>query len=137
MVQLRRFAFAVLLVTSALVSVVPVAAQQKDLTYNAVTPCFIFNTLLAGGQFAANETRVYNVVGSGSLAGQGGSATGCGIPGFSNGIARVQAVALNVVVVNPTGAGHIWALAADAAIIPSSTPSFLNFPGAPPGYMLH
>jgi len=132
MVARRRLAGAVLFVTTALTSVVPVAAQQKDLTYNTVTPCYIVNTLAAGGQFAANEIRIYNVVGSGSLAGQGGSATGCGVPGFSNGIARVQAVAINVVVVNPTGAGHVWALAADAAIT-SSTGTFMNFPAAPPG----
>ncbi len=119
-------------IVAGLLFAIPVAAQQKDLTYNTVTPCFILNTFAAGGQFAANETRIYNVVGSGSLAGQGGSASGCGIPGFSNGIARVQAVAINVVVVNPTGGGHVWAVAADAAIT-GSTGAFMNFPAAPPG----
>ncbi len=132
MSKLRGFTFAVLFVAGALASTAPAAAQQKDLTYNTVTPCYVSNTFVAGGQFAANETRTYTVVGSGSLAGQGGSASGCGIPAFSNGIARVQAVALNVLVVNPTGAGHIWAVAADLAINSSTTPTFLNFP-APVG----
>lgn len=131
MVHRRRLTFAALWVTSALASVVPGGAQEKDLTYTAITPCGIVNTFVAGGQFAANETRVYNVVGSGSLAGQGGSASGCGIPGFSNGVARVQAVALNVTVVNPTGAGHLYALAADA-VLHAQTPGFLNF-FVPPG----
>lgn len=117
-------------IVAGLLFAIPVAAQQKDLTYNAVTPCYIANTFLAGGQFAPNETRIYNVVGSGSLAGQGGSASGCGIPGFSNGIARVQAVALTILVVNPTGAGHIIAIPADTGF---GAPPFMNFNAPPPG----
>jgi hypothetical protein len=120
-------------IAAGLLFAIPAAAQQKDLTYNAVAPCYVANTFAAGGPFAANETRVYNVVGSGSLAGQGGSASGCGIPGFSGGIARVQAVALTVLVVNPAGAGHVWAIAADTAIDPSATPPFMNFNAPPPG----
>ncbi|HEX9945625.1 MAG TPA: hypothetical protein VGG03_26745 [Thermoanaerobaculia bacterium] len=101
------------------------AAQQKDLTYHTIPPCNIINTYLAGGQFAPNETRTYNVVGDGSFVSQGGSSTGCGIPGFSNGIARVQAVAVNVAAFNPTGAGHLIVVAADGAL----NTSFLNFVG--------
>lgn len=123
------FTFTVVFITGALAAIVPAAAQQKDLTYNAITPCYVVNTYKAGGAFAAGETRVYNVVGSGSFASQGGSASGCGIPGFSNGIARVQAVALDVAVSNPAGTGHIWAVAADAVIDPLNTPGFLAFPG--------
>ncbi len=115
---------------AGLLAAIPALAQQKDLTYNAVTPCYVANTFLAGGQFAPNETRIYNVVGSGSLAGQGGSASGCGIPGFSNGVARVQAVALDILVVNPTGAGHIVAIPADTAF---GAAPFMNFNAPPPG----
>lgn len=87
-------------------------AQNPDLTFHAVAPCTVVDTRV-GSPFAPSEIRTYNVVGSGSLASQGGSATGCGIPGFSNGIAQVQAVALAVTSVSPTGPGHIVAHAAD------------------------
>ena len=120
-------------IVAGVLAAIPAAAQQKDLTYNAVAPCYVVNTFLAGGPFAANETRIYTVVGSGSLAGQGGSATGCGIPGFSNGIARVQAVALEILVMNPAGVGMVWAIAADTTINPSATPPFMHFNAPPPG----
>lgn len=113
------------LAVAAFAAAAPLAAQQKDLTYHTIPPCYIANTYVAGGQFAPNETRTYNVVGNGSLAGQGGSASGCGIPGFSNGIARVQAVAINIVAFNPTGAGHLLAVAADTGI--ANTTYFLTF----------
>lgn len=87
-------------------------AQNHDLTYHPVTPCTVVDTR-SGTPFATGETRTYNVVGSASLASQGGSATGCGIPGFSNGIAQVQAVALNIIAFSPAGGGHIAAHAAD------------------------
>lgn len=87
-------------------------AQNPDLTYHPVTPCTVVDTR-SGTPFAAGETRTYNVVGSASLASQGGSATGCGIPGFSNGIAQVQAVAMNVIAFSPAGVGNIAAHAAD------------------------
>ena len=87
-------------------------AQNPDLTYHPVTPCTVVDTR-SGTPFAAGETRTYNVVGSASLASQGGSATGCEIPGFSNGIAQVQAVAMNVIAFSPAGVGNIAAHAAD------------------------
>src|SRR5262245_37685833 len=95
-------------------SALPSAAQnQHDMTFHTVPPCTVVDTRVSGGAFAAGETRTYNVVGSGSLASQGGSATGCGVPGFSNGIAQVQAVALNIVALTPAGGGNIVANAAD------------------------
>jgi len=95
-------------------SALPAAAQnQHDMTFHTVPPCTVVDTRVVGGAFAVGETRTYNVVGTGSLAAQGGSATGCSVPGFSNGIAQVQAVALNVVAVTPTGVGYIVANAAD------------------------
>jgi hypothetical protein len=89
------------------------SAQPPDLTYHTVTPCTVVDTRTAGGAFAVNETRTYNAVGSGSLASQGGSSTGCGIPGFSNGIPQVQAVALAVTAVSPVSQGYVAANAAD------------------------
>jgi hypothetical protein len=100
-----------------------VFAQDPDLTYHTVTPCLVLDTRVAGGAFAANETRTYNIVGTASLASQGGSTTGCGIPGFSNSIPQVQAVAVNVVVITPGGAGHLQAYPAD---ITTST-SVINY----------
>ena len=102
----------------------PLAAQQNnDLTYNTVTPCVFVDTRLAVGPIAGGQARTYNVVGSGSFAGQGGSATGCGVPGFSNGVARVQAVAINIVAFAASAPGHFVVGAADVA----TGPSFLNY----------
>ena len=98
-------------------------SQDPDLTYHTVTPCLVLDTRVAGGAFAANETRTYNIVGTASLASQGGSTTGCGIPGFSNNIPQAQAVAVNVVVITPGGAGHLQAYPAD---ITTST-SVINY----------
>lgn len=114
---------------AALTVPTPSSAQNlKDLVFTTVTPCTIADTRGAGGPFAANETRTFNVVGSASLASQGGSATGCGIPGFSNGVAQAQAVVLTITIVNQTGAGHLAASAADQ----SPVASVLNYntPGA-------
>ncbi|HEX7181944.1 MAG TPA: hypothetical protein VF756_08890 [Thermoanaerobaculia bacterium] len=93
-----------------------VEAQNPDLMFHTVSPCTVVDTRVAGGAFAAHETRTYNVVGSGSFASQGGSATGCGVPGFSNGIAQVQAVALVFTAFTPAGQGYIASNAADQAI---------------------
>jgi hypothetical protein len=92
----------------------PAAAQNEhDMTFHTVPPCTVLDTRTAGGAFTAGETRTYNVVGTASLAAQGGSGTGCGVPGFSNSIAQVQAVALNIVALSPAGGGNIAANAAD------------------------
>lgn len=98
-------------------------SQPPDLTYHTVAPCVVLDTRVAGGAFAANETRTYNVAGSGSLASQGGSPAGCNIPGFSNNIPQVQAVVLNVVALSPAGAGNLRVFAADT----STTTSVVNF----------
>lgn len=92
-------------------------AQAPDLTYHTVTPCTVVDTRVAGGAFAANETRTYNVTGSGSFASQGGSTTGCGVPGFSNNIAQVQAVALTLTALNSSGGGYVAAHAADQTMV--------------------
>lgn len=111
---------------AAALSLIPSSAtaqNQHDMTFHTVPPCTALDTRTTGGAFAAGEIRTYTVVGSGSLASQGGSATGCGVPGFSSGIAQVQAVALNIVAINPTGGGNIVANAADQTL----TGSVINF----------
>lgn len=110
---------------AALFSSLPAAAQNEhDMTFHTVPPCNVVDTRTTGGAFAAGEIRTYTVVGSGSLASQGGSATGCGVPGFSNGIAQVQAVALNIIAFTPTGGGNMIANAADQTL---GSASVLNF----------
>ncbi len=92
------------------------AQNQHDMTFHTIPQCNVVDTRVAGGPFTSGETRTYNVVGSGSLAAQGGSSTGCGIPGFSNGIAQVQAVALVITAISPTGTSHIALYAADQSL---------------------
>lgn len=89
------------------------AQNQHDMAFHTIPQCTVVDTRVAGGPFTSGETRTYNVVGGGSLAAQGGSSTGCGIPGFSNGIAQVQAVVLVITAISPTGTTHIAAYAAD------------------------
>ncbi len=93
-----------------------------DLVFVPVAPCRVIDTRVAGGKFAANETRSYHIVGSTDYSAYGGSATGCNIPGgnVSNPIdvsglfilsvtQKVRALALNIVAVAPSGAGDIRA----------------------------
>ncbi len=99
------------------------AQLLKDLLYNSVTPCVVADTRVAGGAITAGTTRTWNVVGTASLAAQGGSATGCGVPGFSGTTPLVQAVELNVTAVTAAAAGDLEVWAADV----SPTASFLNY----------
>jgi hypothetical protein len=101
-----------------LLGVLPAAAQnQHDMTFHTVPPCTVVDTRVAGGAFAASETRTYNVVGSGSLASQGGSSSGCTIPGFSNNVAQVQAVELAVTTTSTAGPGFMIINAADQPLL--------------------
>jgi len=102
-----------LTLTLALAAAPAATAQQKNLVYNTVTPCPVVDTRVAGGALAPSETRTFNVVGNGSFANQGGSSTGCGVPGFSNGVAQVQAVVLNIAAVNSSATGFLDVYAAD------------------------
>src|SRR5215212_4039573 len=119
--QWRKSVFAAVCLAS--LTAPAVFAQDPDLTYHTVAPCVVLDTRVAVGAFAANETRTYNITGTGSLAGQGGSTTGCGVPGFSNNIAQAQAVSVNIVLINANTAGHLQAYAADT----TTTTSVINF----------
>jgi hypothetical protein len=99
---------------------VPASAATEDpLTYHSLTPCLLFDTRPAfGGEgiMASGETRSFHVVGSTSdFASQGGTAGGCGIPGFSGGQPQAQSVFINIVAVAPTGGGNLKAWPADEA----------------------
>lgn len=92
-------------------------SMSRDLAFTPVAPCRIVDTRIAGGSFAAGETRTYDVDGS-SFVTQGGFNGSCGIPA-----GQAAAVAMNITAVLPFGAGHIaaWALG------PKPEASTLNF----------
>ncbi|HXJ79786.1 MAG TPA: hypothetical protein VMS64_14030, partial [Candidatus Methylomirabilis sp.] len=71
-------------------------ARNKTFT---VPPCRLLDTRATGGPIPANGTRSFVV--AGPLSGQGGS-TNCQVPRGS-----AKAVYVNVVAVNPAGAGHL------------------------------
>jgi hypothetical protein len=93
---------------------------QDDVVYTPVTPCRIVDTrLTADGALGGGTARTFDVDG-GSLAIQGGSATGCGIP-----FAVAAAVTMTIVAVEPSGPGYLtaWGLG------PQPTSSVLNYAG--------
>ena len=89
------------------VSVTPIAQRLGDFgldsVFTAVTPCRIADTRVAGGLIAGNSVRTLDLDG-GSLSGQGGSVSGCGLP-----FGAVSAAALTVTVTGTQGAGYLTA----------------------------
>jgi hypothetical protein len=83
---------------------VPGVASSSDMVFTPVTPCRLLDTRLAGGAIAANTQRNFLVT-AGNLAGQGGSATGCGVP------TDATAAVVNFTVVTPDGPGNLRAYA--------------------------
>ena len=88
-------------VSSQRVSVKALGDLGADLTYTPLTPCRIVDTRNASGVLLPNVQRTFVGFAASSFAGQGGSATTCGIP------AGVSALVLNVYAVNPTNLGFI------------------------------
>jgi endosialidase-like protein len=101
------------------------------LVFQGLTPCRVVDTRrAAAGALAAGETRAFHLVGSAAdFAAQGGTAGGCGLPGFSGGAAQVQAVAVNLVAVQPAGAGNLRAWPGDAAMPEASVLNYALLPG--------
>ena len=98
-----------------------------------IEPCRIADTRLAGGPLASGETRSFNVVGASlDYSSQGGSPTGCGIPGFASGVPQVSAVVFNIVAVQPTAQGFLTAFPGDSSQPPSSTLNYQNFANLSP-----
>ena len=106
------------------------AARAQDaaaLLYVPITPCRLIDTRAAGGVVTPGADRTFDLVGvetPGSLAGQGGNPAGCPIPGFGAGGAVVEAVAINLVAVQSSGAGHLTVWPTDQ---PKPLASALNF----------
>jgi hypothetical protein len=98
----------------------PAEAQPLSgkLTFTAVQPCRVFDTRAqAAGPLAPGVARAFHVVGAtNDFTGQGGQAGGCGIPGYSAGAPRVQAVMFNFVAVGPSGAGNLRAWPSDQGV---------------------
>jgi hypothetical protein len=88
-------------------------------TFTPITPCRIVDTRHAvGGAVAGGSTRTFVVENGGSLAVQGGSASGCDVP------SNITAIQANVVSVDATGSGYLTVFPAGGT---APLASFLNF----------
>ena len=96
-------------------------AVTVDLAYSTLTPCRIINTTIAGGAIAAGTIRDFKVKGTASLAGQGGSSTGCGVPIDATG------AMINFVSVAAAGAGDFRAWAWSNPVQGAPNASILNY----------
>jgi hypothetical protein len=80
-------------------------SARPELKYTAVAPCVLVDTRKAGGPLGNGTARDYHARGTGSLASQGGSATGCDIPNDAT------VIVVNVGSLSPVNAGFIKAKA--------------------------
>jgi hypothetical protein len=97
--------------------------SQADLVYTPVTPCRVFDSRIVGGRLAAGEARNFFVAkGSGSLADQGGSPSGCGVP-----MGRATVVMIELTADSPSGAGFLGAWAVADPQPPQPFASALNY----------
>lgn len=99
---------------------------SDKLLYNTVQPCRVLDTRGHHGPVAANTTYTVAVVGNGDLSAQGGSATGCGIPGFVNGSPQALAVMINLVAVGAQGPGDLRAYPPDQSVPSTSVINYAN-----------
>jgi hypothetical protein len=82
-----------------------IGSADKDLVFTPITPCRIVDTRFAtGGPVLAGSTRVFKAWAP-TYAAQGGSASNCGILQSND----VAALALNLLVIVPSGEGFIKA----------------------------
>ncbi|MDQ3493970.1 MAG: hypothetical protein M3485_00180 [Pseudomonadota bacterium] len=76
-------------------------SPSVDLVYTGVVPCRLFDTRVAGGAIAAEETRDFNSFTTTDFTAQGGAASDCGIP------ASASVVVVNVTAIRPTTVGFL------------------------------
>jgi hypothetical protein len=88
----------------------------KDLVFTPVAPCRAIDTRAAGGRLTAGVARDFDV--AGTLSGQGGAAD-CLIP-----FGPATAVVINIVAVDPLGAGNLAAWTFGGAV---PTASVINY----------
>jgi hypothetical protein len=97
-------------------------ANNQDLVYNAVTPCRVVDTRVAGGALAGGTQRSFRVAGVAGFPGQGGAAGGCGIP-----FPEAKAAIVNIVSVTPAGAGNLRAFAFATPLPAAPFAAVLNY----------
>jgi hypothetical protein len=108
------------------------AVSNSELVFAPLVPCRVVDTRLAGGVFGPFEIRNFVFRGpTTNYAAQGGSPTGCGVPGLAGpgpfrNVAR--AVAVNVVAVGPQGPGDLRAWSPNR---PEPNASILNYAQVP------
>jgi hypothetical protein len=129
----RRICLVVLAAATPLFPSAAVHAQISipSLLFTAIAPCRLIDTRVMGGPLVAGSSRTFNVAGvgtPGSLASQGGNPNGCPIPGFKNGFAQVQSVAVNLIAVNPVGPGDLLAWPTDGVQPNASVINYINLP---------
>ncbi len=76
--------------------------------YTPVAPCRVLDTRVAGGVYAAGETRDYYLMVASEVARQGGNPQGCGTPGV-----HPDAAVLTLTVTGGTEAGWLYAYPAN------------------------
>jgi hypothetical protein len=94
-------------------------ALTGKLLFVATSPCRLLDTRPANGGdgiLTSGATYSFDVVGATrDLSGQGGSAGGCGIPGYAAGKPQASAVAVNLTAIDPSGKGNLRAWPGDGA----------------------
>jgi hypothetical protein len=102
--------------------------SSAQLVYTPVAPCRIVDTRVAGagGPLAPGVVRDFRVTGPGSLAGQGGSVTGCGVP-----FGPATSAVINFVAVAPTGPGNLRAWAYSTPPVAPPGASIINYTTVP------
>jgi hypothetical protein len=115
-----RFIFAILTAAFALGSASPVLPQTLNTGYvfKPLSICTLVNTAAIDNKFTDGEIRTYTIRGEDTnLSAYGGSATGCGLPGFTTGVLeiqnRVSAIAVNIKTLGVEGRGSIKVWPAD------------------------
>jgi hypothetical protein len=110
-----------LFVWSAVLTCAGAAHAVENLVFTPLPPCRVVNTNLAGGVMQVGVPRNFVLGGATTnYTSQGGSSTGCGIPGISTNAGSklnvARAVSVNLVAVNATGNGHFRAWPTDLTV---------------------
>ncbi len=109
----------VLIAAGLTVLCAPLLAQEQDVVFISLTPCVIFDTRPSEGNsdgpLEAEEERPFPIVGSTANFPQyGGTAGGCGVPGFDVDDQPVaQAIFINYVAIGAAAGGQLKAWAGD------------------------
>ncbi len=116
-----------------LISTAAAPARADNSMFVPLTPCRVLDTRSPSpSPIMGGTTRSFNVVGVGDYSAQGGSATGCGIPGHTaSGVPVVTALSMNVIAVTPSGRGNLIVYPSDVSAPTASTVNYPNFAVVP------